>query len=116
MENMITKYFVMDLHTTEQCASLEDAEETAAWWMSCGCVDDADNETILRWANSPDAGLDSGDIWIFEVERTETEWDVLNVGNTDEKFCRLAVDGFEPVKVLSGKAHIIEEARKRGLI
>lgn len=121
MENIITKYFVMDLNTTEQCASMEDAEDKAAWWMSCGCVDDADDETILRWCNTPDMGLESGDVRIYEVSHTQVEWDAMIEECQDDywpekAFLKRVIDEEDPVKVLSGKAQIEAEARKRGLI
>lgn len=117
MFTMTTKYFVKDLNTIEEAASLDAAKEIAVYWMELQkpLVEDADDETLIRWLHAPDMGLESGDVQVFAIERTETEWNVLHVGYSDDRFRELAIQGFKPFEVLSGRQQIIDEAEKRGL-
>lgn len=100
------KYFVKDLNTIEEAASFDIALETARYWMELQrpLVEDADDDTLTRWMRSPDMGLESGDVQIFEIEVPEKDWNDLG-----------ALDGKKPIVVQSGKQQIIDEFEKRGL-
>lgn len=97
------KYFVRDLNTIEEATSFDTALETARYWMELQrpLVEDADDDTLTRWMRSPDMGLESGDVQIFEVEMQEKD------------LC--SIDGKSLIRTLKGKQQIINEFEKRGL-
>lgn len=98
----MTKYFVKDLNTIEEAASFDIALETARYWMELQkpLVENADDDTLTRWMRSPDMGLESGDVQIFEVETSD---------------CGCTIDDKRLICILSGKQQIIDEFEKRGL-
>lgn len=116
------KYFVKDLNTIKRVPSLDIAMETANYWMELQkqLVEDADDDTLTRWMRSPDMGLESGDVQIFEVEIQEKDWEYLveeysELDFCNRTFCEHAINNEKPIKVLSGKQQVIEEFERRGL-
>lgn len=110
------RWFVLDLNTTEECDSLEEAMDKAEWWIQIqkDQIEDADDEEVARWYRHGDQGLDTGDVEIYEVDLDEVDLDDItdDYGHVSGRMIR---DLLEPVDVLSGFSVTEEEAEKRKL-
>ena len=107
------RWFVLDLNTTEECKSLEDALDKAEWWIEIwrDQLEDADDEEVARWYQAGDRGLDTGDVEVYEVEADDD--DILDY---DGRVSGIKImSRYEPVKVFSGFDEIKKEAENRKL-
>lgn len=107
------RWFVLDLNTTEECDSLEDAIDKAEWWIQLqkDILEDADDEEVARWYRAGDRGLDTGDVEVYEVDADDE--DILDYNGRVSGI--EIMNNYEPVKVFSGFAVTEEEAEKRKL-
>lgn len=111
------RWFVIDLNTTEESDSLEKALETAEWWMEIqrNQCESADDDELLHWLDSPEQGLDAGDVEVYEVDLDEVDLDDITDYN-GRISGRQIRDLLDPVEEFSGKSVIRDVAEKRGLI
>ena len=107
------RWFVLDLNTTEECDSLEDAIDKAEWWIQNqkDILEDADDEEVARWYRAGDRGLDTGDVEIYEVDADDE--DILDYNGRAS--VRKIISKYDPVEVFSGFAVTEKEAEKRKL-
>lgn len=111
------RWFVIDLNTTEESDSLEKALETAEWWMEIqrDQCESADDDELLHWLDSPEQGLDAGDVEVYEVDLDEVDLDDITDYN-GRISGRQIISLLDPVKEFSGKSVIRDVAEERGLI
>lgn len=107
----VVKYFVADLQTVEECESLESARELAKDWLyyarqNAEC---ADREALERMVRIGDRGLESGDIEIYVIGKTEDDWSEISDAWA-------AIRDADVEETLSGYAETVAVAVERGII
>lgn len=111
---MATKFFVIDLNTTEACDTLDEAKAKAEWWMELGrdILDNADDDEIAHWLHNPQGdGLDQGDVEIYECDEDDEDirdYDGRIIG-------RLIRDKYDAIEIYLARKGLEAEAEARGI-
>lgn len=111
---MATKFFVIDLNSTEACDTLEEAKAKAEWWIQIerDNLADRDDDEIAEWLHNPQGdGLDCGDVEIYECDADDEE-----IHDYDGRVSgRRIRDNYDAIEIYDGLAPVKAEAQARGI-
>lgn len=112
---MATKFFVIDLNTTEACDTLDEAKAKAEWWIQIERAnladrDDDDIADMLHGGAALD-GMDNGDVEIYECDADDED-----IRDYDGRISgRKIRENYEAIEIYDGFATVEAEAEARGI-